>query len=407
MGTSVGVGYSESLDSKTAGIEAAKAAMLQAGTATDKCDLAILFSTPRQDSVRLRDGVRTVVGEKARLIGGTVEGIATNDHFGRSGYQVGVAVLSSDTIKVSMFLENELPDAEYDVGVALGQQITKHKYDGQPNILLIYDSVKQTAQEGHPALNLATPLIQGLSHVVQTRPPIAGIGLLGDGQFFHPACQWFDSRIERQSAMALVLSGGVRMDTLILHGCRPSSGYHTITKAQHNIIYEIDGKPALDMISELLGPDSNVGWEDFPLYITFGVNKGERFGEFKEEDYANRLCLAIDKESRALIMFEPDLKPGDEVQLMRRSIDFEYIGPLIKDFLKSIDSRKPLFAFYIDCLGRASEYSGYEQEEIENVQKQIGSTMPFLGVYSGVEIARVGEDVQALDWTGVLCVFSE
>lgn len=33
--------------------------------------------------------------------------------------------------------------------------------------------------------------------------------------------------------------------------------------------------------------------------------------------------------------------------------------------------------------------------------------MPLLGLYSGVEIARVGGQMQALDWTGVLCVFSE
>jgi len=30
-----------------------------------------------------------------------------------------------------------------------------------------------------------------------------------------------------------------------------------------------------------------------------------------------------------------------------------------------------------------------------------------LGMFSGVEIAKVGQEMQALDWTGVLCVFSE
>lgn len=48
-----------------------------------------------------------------------------------------------------------------------------------------------------------------------------------------------------------------------------------------------------------------------------------------------------------------------------------------------------------------------EREEAEVVQEVIGVRMPLLGMYSGVEIARVRDDMEALDWTGVLCVFSE
>src|SRR5205085_10758951 len=60
----------------------------------------------------------------------------------------------------------------------------------------------------------------------------------------------------QRSAMALVLSGGVRLDTTIMHGCRPVGGYHTITRAEGPAVIEIDGKPALEMISQLLEQDS-------------------------------------------------------------------------------------------------------------------------------------------------------
>ena len=117
--------------------------------------------------------------------------------------------------------------------------------------------------------------------------------------------------------------------------------------------------------------------------------------------------MAVDKERGGLIMFENDLKPGFAVQLMRRSIDFDYIGRRVADLLHRVGYRRPLFALYIDCAGRASAYCGSEREEAEEVQRVIGSRMPLLGMYSGVEIAKVGNDMQALDWTGVLCVFSE
>ena len=95
------------------------------------------------------------------------------------------------------------------------------------------------------------------------------------------------------------------------------------------------------------------------------------------------------------------------MQLMRRAVDVGYVGNRSEELLKRIGNRNPIFAIYIDCAGRAKTYSGTEREESEEVQRVIGSKMPLLGMYSGVEIAKVGDDMQALDWTGVLCVFSE
>jgi hypothetical protein len=402
MPTRVGVGYSENAKSFDAGVEAARAAITDADARA--CDLVLMYSTEKHEPAQLRDGVRSVVGPSTRLIGGYSMGIITRDRLGYDGHQVGVVAISSDSLKVDMFIEGGLVGREYEVGVALGNQIRERHYT-DANILLMYDLVKRSAAEGL-ALNLATPLIEGLSQALESWPPTAGVGMMGSMQF-NPTFQWFDDRIEQHSAMALVLSGGVRMDTIIIHGCKPAGGYHTITKAEREVILEIDGKPALDAIADLLGPDSDKSWEDYPLFVTLGVNKGDKFGPFKEEEYANRLVMAVDKERRALVMFENDLRAGFDVQLMRRSIDFDYIRRRAQDVLDRVGDRRPFFALYIDCAARASAYCGTEREEAEEVQRIIGAKMPLLGMYSGVEIAKVGNDMQALDWTGVLCVFSE
>jgi small ligand-binding sensory domain FIST len=194
------------------------------------------------------------------------------------------------------------------------------------------------------------------------------------------------------------------MDTIIMHGTRPIGTYHTITRAKDNVVYELDGKPALEVIYDLLG--GSVEWEDFPLLVTLGVNTGDKFGEYNEEEYASRLCLAVDKEQKALIMFENDLIEGSEVQLMQRNIDFKYIPLQVSKLKARLGKRKPILAFYIDCLGRVSGFSGLPQEESLEVIRALGD-IPFFGIFSGVEIANVGPDVKALDWTGVLCLFSE
>jgi len=403
LASTAGVGYSDNPDSRRAGAEVAQAALDDGRL--DTCDLLLLYSMEKHNPAQLRDGIRSVIGPKPRLIGGYSAGTITKDRLGYGGFQVGLAAIASDTLQIDMFIERGLPDREYDVGLALGRQIKDRTYSGSPNLLLMYDSVKRSAAEGL-ALNMATPLIEGISATLGAWPRAAGVGMMGSMQW-NPTYQWFDDNIEQGSAMALVLSGGVQLDTIIMHGCRPASGYHTITRADGPVVLEIDGKPALEMITELLGPQSVKSWEDFPLFVTLGANKGDKFGPFVEEQYANRLVMAIDKDRHGLVMFENDLQAGSEVQLMRRSIDFDYVGRRTDDLLARVGDRRPFFALYIDCTGRAAAYCGSEREEAEEVQRAIGSRVPLLGMYSGVEIAKVGADIQALDWTGVLCMFSD
>jgi hypothetical protein len=400
MATKAGVGFSNKTSSKEAGAEAAKAAVAQMGAG--KTNMCMIFTTSKHDPAAIRDGVRSVIGNDAQIAGGYAVGIITKDHLGYGGYEVGVATISSDQVKFELLSESGLGNGgELEVGTKLGKKIRGKGYDSKSGMVLMYDSVRGQAAS---LLNMATPILEGMNKELQGKwPALAGVGLLGDMQF-QPTKQWLNDELVSQTAMALMTSGDVRMDTIIMHGCKPSSGYHKITKTDGAIVLEIDNKPALDVIAELLGSDKR--WEEYPLFVTLGVNRGDKFEDFKEDNYANRLCMSIDKERKGLVMFEPDLKPGDEVQLMRRDINFDYIGKRAHQLFESLGDRKAFFAIYIDCAGRASAYCGTDKEEAAEVQKVIGSKMPLLGMYSGVEVAKVGPAPQALDWTGVLAVFS-
>lgn len=405
MATQAGVGYSENSDSKAAGIEAAKAAMAEAGAS--KANLALIYHTAKHDPTMFRDGVRSVVGD-ARICGGFAGGIITRTALGYDGYQSAVAVVSSDTVKFDVFAEVGLKEhGEKEIGRRLGKAVRSKTYEGEPGLIYMYDSVKNFSAAGFD-MNIGTYLVDGMSETMGEWPSAAGMGMIGNIQF-NPTYQFADDKIFQQAALALVASGkNFRLDTIVMHGCKPAGDYHTITKADKNVVLEIDGKPAVEAIAAMLGPDSDKSWEEYPLFITLGVNKGNKFGPYKEEEYANRLCMAIDKERKGLIMFEPDLTPGTEVQLMRRSVDFKYIAERAQGLYDNLKGRKPFLAMYIDCMGRASAYCGADAEEGAEIQKVIGSKMPLLGMYTGVELGTVGKQKQqALDWSGVLCVFSE
>jgi len=347
-----------------------------------------------------------VVGEGPRLVGGYAAGIITNDRLGYEGHQGGVAVIEAPSMKLDLFAEGDLKGREHEVGTALGRQLRSAEFQADPSILLFYDAVQANVGEGL-LLNMATPLLGGLAEGMElplTRwPTTAGVGMMGDMQW-NETWQFVDDQVLQQTATALCLSGGVRMDTVIMHGCKPAGRYYTITRADGNVVLELEGRPALEVMGEVLGGQSS--WEEYPMFLTLGLNKGDKFEEFREENWANRLCMSVDRERGGLVMFEPDLEAGMEVTLMRRSFDFEYVGDRARGLLHDLKGRRPFFAMYIDCVGRAAAYCGMEAEEAEWVQEALGD-IPLLGFYSGVEIAQVAGEVQALDWTGVLCVFSE
>jgi hypothetical protein len=92
---------------------------------------------------------------------------------------------------------------------------------------------------------------------------------------------------------------------------------------------------------------------------------------------------------------------------MQPSLDSAYIQLNIKKLLQQVGNRKPLYALYIDCIIRASEFAFLSYDEVEVIRKEMPTDIPFLSIYSGVEIAKIKDKPRALDVTGVLCVFSE
>jgi hypothetical protein len=219
-----------------------------------------------------------------------------------------------------------------------------------------------------------------------------------------PTFQWFDDVISQQTAMALAFAPHIKMHTSILRGAFPVGDYHTVTRAEGAAVMDIDGRPALGVISELLGGAKDPS--EFAFHVMLGVNHGDPWAPYEEENYSNCLCLKADVKRQQLIMFEPELVDGTRFQLMSRNHDPRAIARKVDDLFKRIGDETPFFALYINCAGRAGAYAGVEEEDAHHVQRAINDRAPLLGFYSGVEIAPIRGEVKSMDWTGVLCLFT-
>jgi small ligand-binding sensory domain FIST len=402
-----GVGTSEAPDARAAGAEATRSALAQAGQ-TRSPDVVMVFSTARQDAVHLTEGIRDAVGDGPALFGGNANGVISNTFIGYDGFQVGVAALWFDGVDVQMFKEVGVAHREDELGNAFGKQIREALDAAWPSedtaLLFLYDSVNRTS--GRFEMNLATPLIEGMNRHLSEWPSTAGARVMGDMKF-NPTHQWFGNELLQDAAVALLLRGGVRMHTTVIHGCQPASAYHTITDSDGPTVLEIDGRPAMDQAAGLLGADMLDDHDHYKFFVTFGVNHGERWGDFVADNYANKMVVGVDPSRRGIVLAEP-LATGTVFQFMRRNFEPAYTFDVATSLLDQIDAagRTPVFGFYLNCAGRGAAYYGNDDEDAAHVQRAVAERFPLLGAYEAGEITSVNGQMQLLDWTGVFNVFS-
>jgi hypothetical protein len=354
-------------------------------------------------------GLRAEIPESVPIIGGSAIGIITNTAVSYSDYSCGIAAIQSDSVKFTVVSVGDLDNSEYQAGLRLGEKIS-----ALPDaflMLMFYDSIKQVPTATTPLIINASPLlIRGIEETISVPLPIVGAGVCGS-YAFEATYQFCGFSVQQQSVVGALLSEAVHPYFSVMHGCTPKDGlYHTITKIEGSFVYEIDNKPIVNFITEAYGSD---GWKkQHPVkFLTIGINYGDRYGRFREDNYVNRLIAGVLPDDSAIVLFEPDLEVGTEIQFMlrdgRKMVENarENTRSIMEQIIK--EGKKPCFGLYIDCGGRSAEYSDTLTEEAAEVQKVFNEFQsPLLGFYSGVEIAPLLGKNRGLDWTGVLLVLA-
>jgi len=403
----IGTGYSNQKDGFLSGMAVANHAIEKGNIQSP--DLVFAFCGRQVDHDDYFRGVQSVVGNQVPIIGGSAIGIITNDSISYEGYPAGAAIIESKALKFKEAAASGLDSDEKQAGYNL---IKKLSYEQEDTLLIIfYDSIKTPAKGGlPPVLNASSPLIEGIDQVLQSNVPIVGAGLIGD-YGLGPTKQFCGSYVDSQSVVGVMLTGDFKPYFRIMHGCTPLSGvYHKITKIDKSVIYELDGKPIVEMIDALYG---NRDWRhQRPVnLLTIGKNYGERYKQPIEENYVNRLITGCLPNGEGIGIFEPDFKTGEEIQFMLRDTEkmIESAKKNSRELMDQIkaDGKKALFGFYIDCAGRTSGYSNTKTEEASEIQSVFNQhNLPLFGFYSGVEVAPLLQKSRGLDWTGVLVVLA-
>ncbi len=405
----VGVGYANVEMAHQAGREAVVRA-LQAG-GIERPDLLFAFIGGAVQPADFLAGLRTEIAATVPVVGGSAIGVITPTEISYTGHPCGVLALEAGGPFFRLAAAEGLAEDETAVGERLIGELAPGPADGA--LLVFYDSVRRppAAAEAPPDLNVSARLIAGMVGSSGGPCPLFGAGLLADFGF-GPTVQFRGTGIGTQSAVGVLFPGQFQARYRIMHGCSPLDGvFHRVTRAAGNVLYEIDGRSVVEVIDNLYG---NRDWrKGRPIdLLTIGRYQGEPYTGTEEDLYVNRLITGVLPDDRGIALFEPDIAEGDEIVFMIRDPGMMIASARSQSLALMSEIRaageRPVFGLYIDCAGRTAFYSQTATEEAAEVQRVLRRYgVPFLGFYSGVEIAPCGGCSRGLDWTGVLLVFVE
>jgi small ligand-binding sensory domain FIST len=193
-----------------------------------------------------------------------------------------------------------------------------------------------------------------------------------------------------EGAVAIHVSGPLRLETVVSQGCRPIGHHFVVTKAERNIIYELGGKPALLQLREIFDtlPTSEQRLVQTALHI--GRVVSEYKDHFEHGDFLVRNVVGIDANSGAVAVGDY-LRPGQTVQFHIR--DEEAADAELKQLLaaaKKEIASPPLGSLLFTCNGRGTRMFSQPHHDASAVAAAFGR-LPLAGFFAQGELGPIGQ----------------
>jgi hypothetical protein len=157
-----------------------------------------------------------------------------------------------------------------------------------------------------------------------------------------------------------------------------------VTKVSDNVLFEIDGKPALDLYKEYLGDKADQLPSSGLLY-PFAIMQGEN----QNAVGLIRTILDIDEENNSLIL-AGDLEQGQMVCLMHTNTDglVEGAKEAAENITQISQSDDDSAVICVSCVGHKIVMGDDTEEELDAVRAVLTNDNPIAGFYSYGEISH-------------------
>ncbi len=262
----------------------------------------------------------------------------------------------------------ENPHDSLAAGETLIQSIQAH---GLRHVIVLSDGLRVNGSD----------LVKGITRHLPADVSVTG-GLSADGDRFKET-HVVMNRPAAPNTIALVGFYGdrLRVGYGSLGGWDPFGPERTITKSKGNILYELDGKSALELYKKYLGEHAG-GLPATGLLFPLSLRMKEG------EPGLVRTILSVDETEQSMT-FAGDLPEGAYARLMKANFNrlVEGAAGAARTSRRNIPADGPELALLISCVGRKMVLKQRIEEEVEAVREIMGAKTVLTGFYSYGEIS--------------------
>lgn len=388
-----GTGQSSSKPTEQAAAQAASAAMEQAGVS--RADAAmVFFSAEHAAHSQQLLSTLTRITRTEKIVGSSGAGVLTDA--GEIEGQPGLAVLvfASDEIQSRPLLFEPLRERDEQIGAQIAQTIGA---SSDPTSLLI---LLPDTYNGQPH-QLLRSMEQRKGFI-----PVVGAGSSENGtaQATYQVC---GETLTSNAVAGLELSGSLEVTIDITQGCQPITEPMVITKAERNLILEIDGCPAVEAFLRVLKGPLAEDLRRALMFVFIGLPATANQNYIVPGEYLVRNIIGLDP-AKGILGVAEQVREGQQMIFTLRDGQRarEDLNQMLQRQAQKLKGRKPAFGLYFNCCARGNSLYGMPGIDTAYIRQTLGD-FPLIGMFGGYELAPLGRANHLFAYTGVLALITE
>lgn len=201
-----------------------------------------------------------------------------------------------------------------------------------------------------------TPLIQYMQVLdeIAPRAPLIG-GMASSAHQPGENALLLNDEVLDDGLVGVSLSGALDVQTLVSQGCRPIGQPMIVTRARENVIEQLGGKPAVEVLRQVIGGLSDAEQSLLRKGLFVGAAMSEYREKFGRGDFVIRNLMRID-EKAGVIALTDRVRVGQTVQFHVR--DAQTADEDLREMLAEQSNRRvspaAAAALLFSCNGRGS-----------------------------------------------------
>lgn len=380
--------YSQTTESYAAGENAGRKVV--ADLDDQLPDFLFLFTTVGHDIPEVIRGIAAACPD-VPLCGCSGAGIISHEGCDEATHSLVLMALQAGHLRFFPFIFPSLARQSEKAGAEIAASLQPALADISGNRLLFLFTDGLTVN--------VNALFRGLEGSLAEHLDIVG-GTAGNdfqGQYTFQFC---NGVVLSDAVAGVLITGDFNYRIGVTHGSRPVGLFRTITRADRNLILEIDHQPALELLSAFIGEERV---RDFGHILNL-FELGEQFsGQGYDEDILNRAIIGIDHQRRA-IRLAVEIAEGTKVRITRRDMQLvlERTAQMAHNLVASMHGKDQAAYFYFNCSGRGSYLFGEPEPDVDILRGVLGRERKMSGFFTFGEFAPVRGSNYFHNYTGIL-----